>query len=101
LVSFVLSILSLYALLGTAFFIPGTHWEERLVASFARIILAGCVCFASGMLFRFSTDPEVSLTRTLPVRLFFWTLLGLALLFAISWFLDVYYMPLFWRNQPH
>jgi hypothetical protein len=101
LASFVLSILSLYALLGTAFFIPGTHWEERLVASFARIILAGCVCFASGMLFRFSTDPEVSLTRTLPVRLFFWTLLGLALLFAISWFLDVYYMPLFWRNQPH
>jgi hypothetical protein len=53
------------------------------------------------MLFRSSTHPELSLARTLPVRLFFWTLLGLALLFAVSWYLDVYYMPLFWRNQPH
>jgi hypothetical protein len=100
-VSFALSILSLYALLGSAFFVPGTHWEDRLIASIARIVLAACVCFASGILFRSSTIPEVPLMRTLPVRLYFWTLLGLALLFVASWYIDVYYMPYFWRNLPH
>lgn len=100
-VSLALSILSLYALLGGAFFVPGTHWEDRLILSFARIVLAACVCFASGILFRSSTNPEVPLMRTLPVRLFFWTLLGLALLFILSWYIDVYYMPYFWRNLPH
>jgi hypothetical protein len=100
-VSLALSIISLYALMDSAFFIPGTRWEERLVASSARIGFAACVCFASGILFRHSTDPEVPLTRTLPVRLFLWTLLGISLLFAISWYLDVYYVPLLWRNQPH
>jgi len=100
-VSLALSIISLYALMDSAFFIPGTRWEERLVASFARIAFAACVCFASGILFRHSTDPAVPLTRTLPVRLFLWTLLGISLLFFISWYLDVYYMPLLWRNQPH
>lgn len=100
-VSFTLSILSLYALLGTAFFMPGTSWDDRLIASFARIVVAACVCLASGMLFRCSTDPEVPLANTLPVRIFFWALLGLAFLFAASWYLDVYYMPWFWRNLPH
>ncbi|HMD41493.1 MAG TPA: hypothetical protein VKH45_00335 [Candidatus Acidoferrum sp.] len=100
-VSFALSILSLYTLLDSAFFVLGTTWEERLILSTARIGLAGCVCFASGLLFRHSTNPEVPLTQTLPVRLFFWTLFGVALLFALSWYLDVYYLPLLQRNQPH
>lgn len=100
-VSLALSILSLYALMDTAFFTFGARWEERLVVSFARIGLAACVCFASGLLFSYATKPEVPLTRTLPVRLFLWALPGLALLFATSWYLDVYYMPLFWRNLPH
>jgi hypothetical protein len=95
------SIISLYALLEGAFFIPATRWEERLVLSLARIGLSGCVCFASGMLFRFSTHPDVPLTRTLPVQLFIWTLFGVSLLFAISWYLDLYYVPLLYRNQPH
>ncbi len=47
-VSFVLSILSLYTLLDSAFFVLGTTWAERLILSIARIGLAGCVCFASG-----------------------------------------------------
>jgi len=100
-ISFALSILSLYALLGAAFFVPGTHWEDRLVVSFARIALAACVCFASGILFRSSTNPPVPLMRTLPVRLFFWTVFGFALLFGVSWYIDVNSSPHFWRNLPH
>lgn len=100
-ISLAFSILSLYALLDSAFFIPATRWEERLMASFARIGLAGCVCLISGILFRYHTHPEVPLTRTLPVRLFLWTLFGAAVLFALAWSLDVYYVPLLWRNQPN
>lgn len=99
-VSFLMSILSLCVLLDAAFFIPATRWEDRLVASLARIGFAGCVCLISGVLFHFS-QPRVPLARTLPVRLFVWTLSGLSLLFVLGWYLDVCYMPLFWRNLPH
>ncbi len=99
--SLALSIGSLYALLDSAFFVTATRWEERLVASIARVGLAAVVCFASGMLFRRAKDPEIPLMRTLPVRLFLWSFLGITILFAAAWYLDVYYMPWFWRNQPH
>lgn len=77
-VSFMLSILSLYPVLVSAFFVPGTRWEERLSLAMVRIALAGCVCFLSGMLFcggeRHRRDAGQTLMRTLPVRMFFWTL---------------------------
>ena len=105
LVSLLLSILSLDALLGSAFFVPGSHWDERLVNSLTRMVLAGCVCFASGLLFnqpvRKNSEAGSNVMDTLPVRLFFWALLGMALLFALSWYLEAYYVPMLWRNQPH
>lgn len=99
-VSFATSLLSLCALLDSAFFIPATRWEDRLVASVARIGFAGCVCLISGVLFHIS-HPQVPLVRTLPVRVFVWAISGYSLLFALGWYLDAYYMPLFWRNLPH
>jgi hypothetical protein len=100
-VSLLMSILSLCALLESAFLVPGTRWDERLVGSLLRIALAGCVCFASGILFK-SDEPEPApVTQTLPVRLFFWALLGMAVLFVASWYLEAYYIPLIWRNQPY
>jgi hypothetical protein len=103
--SFFASILSLYALMGSAFFVPGTQWQERLVASALRIALAACVCFASGILFRQEAlhhlrEADPALTKTLPVRLFYWSLFAMALLFLLSWFLETYYIPHIWRNQP-
>ena len=98
--SFLMSILSLCALLDSAFFVPATRWEDRFVASLARILLAGSVSAISGMLFHFS-QPNVPLAKTLPVRLFLWAIAGFSLFFALGWYVDVYYMPLFWRNLPH
>lgn len=103
--SFAASILSLYALMGSAFFAPGTRWEDRLIASIARIAVAACVCFASGILFRedaLRRNPEShpAITSTLPVRLFFWGLSLMALMFLLSWSLEMYYVPHIWRNQP-
>jgi cation transport ATPase len=103
--SFFLSILSLYALMASAFFAPGSRWDERLAESLLRIAVAACVCFASGLLFRQSTASAASneppVIQTLPVRLFFWALAGMTLLFLLSWYLEEYYVPLLWKNQPH
>jgi hypothetical protein len=95
-----MSILSLCALLDTAFFIPATRWEDRLVASLTRIFFAGCVSLISGVLFHVS-QPQIPFARTLPVRLFLWAMFGFSLFFALGWYVDAYYMPLFWRNLPH
>lgn len=104
-VSLLMSILSLCALLESAFLVPGARWDERLVGSLLRIALAGCVCFASGLIFQWtgrSAEPEPApVTRTLPVRLFFWALVGMTVLFIASWYLEECYVPLIWRNQPH
>jgi hypothetical protein len=99
-ISFFLSIFSLLFLVNTAFFVTATTWEQRLLASITRVVLAACVSLASGMLFRHSTHPPTPLSQTLPVRVFLWTLFGATILFALGWYLDVYYVPLLWRNQP-
>jgi len=103
-ISLALSILSLYPVMLSAFFVPGTRWEDRLILSLLRIATAACVCFASGFLFAMRPRPSLhtlsSIFSTLPVRIFFWSMLAMAILFAVSWYLEEYYVPLLWRNQP-
>ncbi|HEY1903479.1 MAG TPA: hypothetical protein VGG56_13670 [Terracidiphilus sp.] len=107
--SFFVSMLSLYPIMLKAFFVPGTRWEERLVMALLRMVFAACICFASGILYARSA-PGVShgrsgsgeaLLSTLPVRLFLCATGGMTLLFALSWWLEAYYVPLlhqgYWR----
>jgi hypothetical protein len=102
--SFILSILSLYAVLESAFFIPGSDWHERLTLSLLRIAVATCVCFASGLLFALPREKhavsDLPITSTLPVQMFFWATAGVAILSTVSWYLEVYFVPLLWRNLP-
>jgi hypothetical protein len=95
--------LSLYPVVASAFFVPGSRWEDRLVVALARVGLSGCACLLSGILFarpwRLGTHGE-HLLATLPVRLYLWTVAGVAVLFALSWYLDVSVVPFLWRNQP-
>lgn len=105
-VALAISILSLYALLGHAFFVPGSTWEDRLIDGLGLLGLAGSVCFASGLIFeipdrKFDPEPAIPLTRTLPVRLFFWTAGLTAVLFAVSWFLAVDFLPMTWKYPPY
>jgi hypothetical protein len=99
--SFLLSILSLCYLMNAAFFVTATTWQQRLLASIARIVLAACVCIVSGFLFHLKSNPAVPLSHTLPVRVFLYTLPAIILLFALAWLLDAYYIPLLWKNQPY
>ena len=105
LIALTLSILSLYALLGHAFFVPGCGWGDRLLDALAMLGLAGSICLASGLLFeipdrKFDPAPAPRLTQTLPVQLFFWAVGLMAVIFVLSWFLAVDFAPLLWRNQP-
>jgi hypothetical protein len=105
-ISFILSLLSLHALLVSAFFIPGSLWEDRLLAALSSLTFSGCICFASGLLFSMPDKESPRRVRphlmeTLPVRIFFWAAGATAILFVISWYLETYYVPLLWRNQPH
>jgi hypothetical protein len=103
-IAFILSILSLYPVMLSAFFVPGTRWEDRLFLSMYRVAVAACVCFASGLLFayrpRASVKAVATILTTLPVRLFLWAMGAMAVLFTVSWYLEEYYVPLLWRNQP-
>ena len=95
-ITFFLSMLLLYPVLVSAFFVPGTHWQERLPASLFYVVLAGCVCLISGFLFAQPSpaNPEGdALLKTLPVRMFLFALVGMGVLFALSWYLDVYFAP--------
>ncbi|MFT4111937.1 hypothetical protein [Silvibacterium sp.] len=102
--SLLLSLLSLESLLGSAFLVPGMGWEERLIRSLSRVVLAGCVCFASGLLFEQRMPghgPGAGILRTLPVRLYLAALIGMAILFLLGWYLDTYYIPTTWKYQPY
>lgn len=106
LIALLLSILSLLWVLGHAFFVPGSGWQDRLIQSLAMVGLAGSVCLASGLVFelpnrKFDPEPPVPLAQTLPVRLFFWAVGIMAALFALSWFLAEDFVPLIWKNQPY
>lgn len=96
-ISFILSILSLYWVMVSAFFVPGSRWQERLESCLIRVAVAGCVCFASALLFawRPSADGQSppSPVSTLPMRLYFWGLGAMAALFLLSWYIEEYYLP--------
>jgi hypothetical protein len=99
------SIVSLYPAMFSAFFVPGTGWQERLFLCGDKVVLSGCVCLASGMLFTWPSPEEhweggAGVLRTLPMRLYFCALAGMAVLFAVSWYLAVYYSPLTYKYQP-
>jgi hypothetical protein len=95
--SFFLSILSLGPVVLSAFFVPGSRLEDRLVLALEKIALAGCICFLSGILFakpwRVNQGSGEHLIETLPVKMYLWTVLGVAILFLLSWYLEVSFVP--------
>lgn len=95
--SFFLAMLSLYPVLVSAFFLPGSEWRERLLAALIHIALAACVCCLSGLLYSQPSpaNPQGDLLMsTLPMRMFLWAMIGMAALFLLSWFLVEYFAPL-------
>jgi len=93
-VSFLLSIVTLsWAALG-AFFVPGSHWQDRLTLASLRLAVAACMSLFSGLLFSWRSGTRRTLhqplTSTLPVQLFFWAVAAIVILFIGSWYLASY-----------
>ncbi|MGA7157210.1 MAG: hypothetical protein WBY53_10200 [Acidobacteriaceae bacterium] len=101
--TFFASLLSLYWTALTAFFIPGTRWEDRLYLAVAKLAITAFICCFSGLIFRWPsrTNPDANqpLAATLPVRLFLWGAAAITLLFLTSWYLSCG-APTFGNHYP-
>lgn len=88
--SLLVCILSLYWAAISAFFVPGAQWQERLWLAAFKLLAAAAICFYSGMVFSWPSRNNPTafqrLTATMPVRLFFWAVAGITVLFALSWY---------------
>lgn len=73
------------------FFVPGIHWRERLIYALVYLAFAACVCLLSGIVFtlpvRANPDRNQPLAQSMPVRLYLWSLVGISILFVLSWYL--------------
>jgi hypothetical protein len=95
--SFFLSIVSLYWVMLSAFFVPGSRWQERLAVCLVRAAFAAAICLFSGLLFAWRMPAhrgvKPSPLATLPMRLYYWGLGAGVLFFFLSWYIEVYYLP--------
>ncbi len=103
--SFFIGMMLLFPIIASAFFVPGSHWKQRLVLALVKIAFAGCACFLSGWFFlrpaEAGEDIIDRLLGTFPVKMFLWTMGAVVLLFVLSWYFEAYFVPMLWRNQPH
>lgn len=100
--SLLLGILCLCALLHSAFFIPASGFEDRILASLRMLAIAAGACWTSGWTFcrwerrMGAENPKVA--ATFPMMIFWWACAIISVLFVVSWYFEVYYLPL--RETP-
>jgi len=96
--SLLLGILALDAVLPTAFLEPGRTLEQQLLPALRMLLLAGAVCLGSGYIFRAwqqtTGQRNASVARSLPMLIFWWAGGVITLLFAVSWFVERYFLHL-------
>ncbi len=97
-VSLLAGIVSLHAVFYTAFLAPATGLRERVFQSLDMLTLACGVCLVSGLIFqrwdRKAGIEHSSIAASLPMRIFWWFSGVVVLMFAASWYLEEYYLPL-------
>ena len=96
--SLLLGILSLDAVLHTAFLEPGRTLKQQLLPSIAMLVLAAVASLASGCIFslweKHTARRDTRVPRTLPMLIFWWGGGVLSLLFAAGWFVERYVLHL-------
>ena len=88
-VSLMASILSLLAVFHAAFLGTETDIVQRLIQGLAMLALAAGISLLSGLTFLGHADLG-QLSRTFPVRVFCWTSGIMAVLFAVSWYVETH-----------
>jgi hypothetical protein len=90
-VALVLCLLSLCSVFYSAFLIPASAPEQRLLDAVVLLSLAAGICLSSGMLFRESTQDGIEpVIRTLPMQMFCWAAGAMVALYVASWYLETY-----------
>ena len=96
--SLLLAIVSLDAVVHTAFLEPGSNLQHQLVPTLRVLLLAAAASLASGCIFRLWQRQEGQRPRnvatTLPMLIFWWAGSVLTLLFAVSWIVERYVLYL-------
>ncbi len=96
--SLLLSILSLDAVLHSAFLEPGSNVQQRLLPSLDLLLVSAAVCLGSGYIFRAweqkGGKQGGSVATSLPMLIFWWGAGTIALLFALAWLLERYFLEL-------
>ena len=96
--SLLLSILALDAVLHTAFLEPGSNLRHQLVPALRMLLVACLLSVSSGYIFRAWDHRmgrrDASVVRSLPMLIFWWGAGVMALLFAIGWLVERYYLGL-------
>ena len=97
-IALLFSILSLLGVFHAAFLEPAGDMEQRLVGSLGPLLLAASIAFAGGLTFQARwrmggnrrSAYVAPLIETFPVRIFCWSVAGMAVLFVLSWYLETH-----------
>jgi hypothetical protein len=96
--SLLLSILSLDAVLHSAFLEPGSNLQQRLFPSLDLLLVAAAVSLGSGYIFHVwdlkAGKRDASVAGSLPMMIFWWGAGVIALLYALGWLLERYCLEL-------
>jgi len=93
-VTFILCIVSLYAVFHAAFLNPAADFDERIRESLGLLALAAGISVMSALVFRRAARKPLTgamrLTATLPVRMFSWAAGVMFVLFVVAWYLETH-----------
>lgn len=98
-VSLLLAILSLDAVIHTAFLEPGSNLEHQLWPAVRMLLLAAAVSLGSGCVFRLWQQQQAgrrasSVAGSLPMLIFWWASGVITLIFAVAWIVERYVLHL-------
>jgi hypothetical protein len=100
--SLLLALLCLCFVFHVAFLVQEPQLSNRLVDAAKMLLVAGGICWGSGWIFhRWDLTVGIknsSIASTLPMKVFWWALLLLFVLFGLSAYFEYYYLPL--RGMP-
>jgi hypothetical protein len=96
--SLLLALLCLCAVFRSAFLMPEAGLTDRLIDAVKMLLVAAGICWGSGWLFhRWDLSVGIknsSIVSSFPMKVFWWALLLIVVLFVLSAYLEGYYLPL-------
>lgn len=93
-VALVSCILSLYAVLYSAFLNPTSELDQKIYDSLGLLALSAAICLVSGLIFCEATSGprfgSARLIATLPVQMFCWAATAMVIFFLVSLYLETH-----------